>query len=312
MALDIAKKVAVQRGLTAKFDVAYRAGSPLYPLITTMVPSSGEDESYGWIGDMPGMREWLGDRVFNELRAGTYTLANKNWESSLKVDRFKMDDDRVGLYGPLMQQLGMEAAYHPDELLVALMALAESENGWDGTTFFSASHVWGDSGTQSNDLSADPAAGSGGAIVAADFKNAYNTCRRALATYKNDQGKLLNRMLQGRQSNLCVLIPPDLDQVAYDALTTQSYMLTANLGGDNVVIDAPRIEVVNGLTNARKFYVINMAAPLKPFIFQMRERLRREMNGANTIEHKDIKFMTEARYNMGYGLWWTATLFTFT
>jgi hypothetical protein len=32
----------------------------------------------------------------------------------------------------------------------------------------------------------------------------------------------------------------------------------------------------------------------------------------NDIETKDVKFMTEARYNVGYLAWWTAVLTTFT
>lgn len=311
MSFNTAKVTAAKRGITAKFDLGYSTGTPLFPLITTRIPSTGKDEGYGALGGMPGMREWLGERVFNQLRSTEYTLTNRTWESSLSIDRHDIDDDRLNMYGPVAENLGMEAKYHPDELLLELLVAAESTAGWDDQYFFDTDHSWGDSGSQSNDLSYTPAAGSGNAIVSADFKAAYNNARRALATFKNDRGKLMNRTIQGSQSGLLVLAPPDLDQVAVDALITTSYMHTANLGGQNIVLDAPQLKIVNGLTNARKFYVINQNTPLRPFVFQDRARLIRQVKGGDDIEEKAVKFMTEARYAMGFGIWWGACVVTF-
>ncbi len=69
MALDTANAVAVLRDLTRTFDRAVVEAPVFYPLICTDVDSDGEDEKYGWLGDMPGVREWLGDRIFHELHA---------------------------------------------------------------------------------------------------------------------------------------------------------------------------------------------------------------------------------------------------
>jgi phage major head subunit gpT-like protein len=52
--------------------------------------------------------------------------------------------------------------------------------------------------------------------------------------------------------------------------------------------------------------------PFKPYIFQAREPLSRKMKGMDDIEFKDVKFMTQARYNVGYGAWWNAVRYTFT
>lgn len=311
MSFNTAKVVAAKRGITAKFDTGYAAGRPLYPLLTTPISSDGAFENYAWLGAYPGMQEWFGQRQFHQLRAAEYTLYNRTWESSLAIDRHDIDDDQLNMYGPVAEQLGVEASYHPDELLVDLLTLAESTVGWDGQFFFDTDHSWGDSGTQSNDLSYTPAAGGGNAIVAADIKGAFNNARRALIKFKNDRGKLLNRMLQTRLNNLTVLIPPDLDQLTYDALVTTNQFFANGVGGDNVVIDAPKIEIINGWTATRKMIVMNGAAPMKPFVFQRRQRLIRQTKGGNDIEEKEVKFMTEARYAMGFGLWWTACLVTF-
>jgi hypothetical protein len=47
-------------------------------------------------------------------------------------------------------------------------------------------------------------------------------------------------------------------------------------------------------------------------VFQKREPISRQPKGADDIEKKDIKFMTQARYNVGYLAWWNAVLYTFT
>lgn len=311
MALTTGKIEAVRRGVTARFDLGYELGSPLYTQLCTQTPSKGYDEDYSFLGSVPGMREWLGDRVFHEMRAGNYAIVNRDWEQSLNLNRFNVDDDRIGLYGSMAENLGSEAKYHPDELLVDAIVDGEATACWDGQFFFDTDHTWGDSGAQSNDLVYTPAAGAGGAIVAADIKAAFNSARRALLGFKNDRGKKMNRQIQASYRNLAVMIPADLDQEAADALLTRNYQFTTGVGGDNVVIDRPRILTLAGLTNARKMYVANLGAPLKPFIFQLRQRLRRGTKGGDDIEFKNIKLMTEARYALGYGPWWTIVIVTF-
>ena len=178
MSLDIASKTARLRGLTAKFDQAVATAQPMYPRYCTMVTSQGSDEQYAMIGAMPGMREWLGERQFKELAAADYTLKNKEWESSLAVEKNHIDDDRLGMYGPLLQNLGAEAAFHPDELLFDIIELGASSACFDGQYFFDTDHAWGESGTQSNKLTHTVA--DLDAITEAEFRAAYHKMRAAM------------------------------------------------------------------------------------------------------------------------------------
>ena len=66
------------------------------------------------------------------------------------------------------------------------------------------------------------------------------------------------------------------------------------------------------LTDSSKMYLFNLDGALKPFVFQAREPISRQMKGLDDIETKDVKFMTESRYNVGYLAWWKAVLTTFT
>lgn len=306
MAIDTARTVATLRGLTAKFDASVMGSSPFYPTLSTIVQSRGSDEQYGWLGGMPSMREWLGDRVFNQLLASHYTIANKLWESSVAIDKTVIEDDRLDMFGPVLEQLGVEAAFHPDTLLFAAIVAGESVAGWDGQFFFDTDHAMGASGAQSNDLTY--AAATGTVPTTAEFKAAFRAAVTKMLGYKNDQGNLFHRPTVGRLADLVLLVPLGLRDIAYDALEAQLVG-----GGDtNVVIDRPTIITSANLTDDTKFYVFRVDQPIKPFIFQARRPLGRQMKGMDDREFKDVKFMTDARYNLGYGAWWDAVLTTFT
>lgn len=305
MALDTGRAVATLRSLTAKFDNKIAASTPFYPEVCTIVPSDGADEEYGLLGNMPGVREWLGDRIYEDLRAAKYTLANKHWESSLLISKNDIEDDRMGLYGPLLEQLAIEAAYHPDELLFeTAIVTGDAVACFDGQFFFDTDHAFGDSGTQSNKLTYN--ATDHTAVTATEFRSAYHAARKKLMTYKNDKGKLLNRPVVRGMDGLMLVVPPDLEEAAAQALNS---IIISN--SSNIVLDKPRLVVSPHLTSAVKFYLFKVDGPIKPFVFQARKPLSRQVVDLNNIETKHAKFLTEARYNIGYGAWWTAVLTEF-
>ncbi len=311
MALTDAEIQAVQRDITQTFENTANAATPFYPRVCQFVPSSSLDEKYGWLGNNPGMREWVGDRQFKQLRAANYTLTNKPWESSLELERFAVDDDRHQQINMQVKQLANEASYHPDELLADIINTAESNTCFDGQFFYDTDHSWGDSGTQDNDLSYTVVSTS--AVTVAEFKAAYEQAVIALLGFKNDQGKFLNRPVIGSLGNVVVRVPVALYPVAYKCF--EQAILSTN--EDNVHFEKPTVIPFQymgaGFTGASgstgsdvKFDVDYLGGMLKPFVFQAREPLRFQAKGGDDIEHKTIKAMTEARYNVGYLAWWTS------
>lgn len=305
MALNTASAIATLRGLTRSFDTGVEAATPFYPNLCTLVPSMGADEQYGFLGAMPGVREWLGDRDFHTLRAADYTLKNKKWENSVRIEKDHIDDDRMGMYGMVLEQLGAEAMHHPDELLYDILVGGETSLCFDGQNFFDTDHLWGDSGSQSNDLTYDATDHTD--VTEAEFRAAYHAAREAMLNFKNDQGKLFIRPTIRPLQNLMLVVPTELEEVANQAINKQ---LVAS-GETNIVLDKPMIVTSAYLTSAVKFYLFNLGQVLKPFVFQARQPLRRQMKGLDDYEFKDVKFMTDARYNVGYLAWWNAVLTTF-
>jgi len=108
--------------------------------VATTVPSSTRQNEYGWLGKIPSVREWIGDRVVHNLEAHDYTIKNKSWEDTVAVDRDDIEDDNLGIYGPLFEELGRATGAHADELVWGLLKDGFSELAYDGQFFFDTDH----------------------------------------------------------------------------------------------------------------------------------------------------------------------------
>ena len=130
--------------LTTGFNAAFSTGlgsvPPLYQNIAMQVKSSTASNTYAWLGDIPGMREWLGDRVINSLGLHGYTITNKAFEATVGVKRHDIEDDQFGVYTPVFNALGEAAARHPNELTFNLLKKGTTTACYDGQNFFDHDH----------------------------------------------------------------------------------------------------------------------------------------------------------------------------
>lgn len=130
--------------LYTAFNAAFKGGlgqaESQYSQIATTVPSTTAAEEYGWLGQLPGLREWLGDRVVHAIGNHGYTVKNRPFELTVGVPRTAIEDDNYGVYAPLMTEMGRAAAAHPDQLSFGLLQDGRSALCFDGQPFFSATH----------------------------------------------------------------------------------------------------------------------------------------------------------------------------
>ena len=102
-------------GFKTTFNNAF-AGVPLtYTRIATVVPSSTSMETYSWMVNTAGMREWIGDRQRQALESEAYKLANKKYEETVEVPRDAIEDDEYGIFSPRMAMMGENAAVNPEK-----------------------------------------------------------------------------------------------------------------------------------------------------------------------------------------------------
>ncbi len=131
---------AANIGFNASFKAGLAMAASMYGAVATTVPSSTKTQEYGWLGDFPGFREWVGDRVINNLAKHGYTLVNKDYENTIGVDRNDFDDDNLGMYAPLFQQLGYTATVFPDQLVWPVLGNGFVNRCYDGQYFFDTDH----------------------------------------------------------------------------------------------------------------------------------------------------------------------------
>ena len=108
--------------------------------IAMTVPSVSRDETYGWMGQFPAMREWIGPRQIKNLSAAGFTIKNRTFESSVEVSRNDIADDRLGIFKPMFAEMGQATRRHPEELIFGLLASGFATSCYDGQFFFDADH----------------------------------------------------------------------------------------------------------------------------------------------------------------------------
>lgn len=131
---------AMFNGFSTIFNNAFAAAPSHWDQVAMMVPSTSQAETYAWLGSTTRFREWIGDRVIQNLKLHDYTIKNKPYENTIGVDRDQIDDDSYGVYSPMIANMGADAKTHPDELVFALLAAGFATVGYDGQYFFDTDH----------------------------------------------------------------------------------------------------------------------------------------------------------------------------
>jgi len=130
--------------LFSSFSAAFAKGAASapshYKQIAMIQPSGTGEEQYGFLKQLPGMREWIGPRHIHALSLAGYTIKNKLFESTIGVPRTVIEDDQYGVFSPVLSEMGKMAATHPDELSFALLREGFTQNCYDDQYFFDTDH----------------------------------------------------------------------------------------------------------------------------------------------------------------------------
>ena len=281
--------IALTKGIRAEFNKSLITGpGARYDGNFTRVPSTGKSETYGWIGQVPTLREWLGEKHLKSLEDHEYTITNKKWEATLEVDEDEIEDDQIGIIKPRIQDLALRARQFPSRLVSDLVINGTTGLAYDGSAFFA------DRSTNDNLL-----AGSG--VTEANLLTDLATARGTMMKFVDDEGEVME--IEGDT----IICPPELEVTFKRIANSMSFV-----GGSaqtpekniwqsilkNVIVD-PR------LSDANDWYFAAMSYPLKPFIYQDRKKPRLT---ALDKPDSEIRFMrgkfvysAEMRGNAGYG-----------
>lgn len=108
--------------------------------VATLIRSNSNSNTYGWLGKFPSLKEWVGSRVAEDMREYSYQILNKKYESTVEVDRTDIEDDTLGVYAPLMQEMGQAVVRHQNENAFTLLKEGFTNLSYDGQPFFDDTH----------------------------------------------------------------------------------------------------------------------------------------------------------------------------
>lgn len=130
----------VFNGFKTVYDDAYSNAPAHADKIAMTVSSVSREETYGWLGQFPQLRKWVGARHVHSLKAHKFSILNESFESTVSVPRNDIEDDRLGIFKPMFSEMGWLARQHPEQLIFNLLAKGFTTQCLDGQNFFSESH----------------------------------------------------------------------------------------------------------------------------------------------------------------------------
>lgn len=258
------------------------------------VPSKSNKENYGWLGNVPQLTEWLDERKLNGVLDNNYEIPNKDYEATLQVDRNSIEDDQLGAIKIRISDLAIRAKQHPRKLFFETLLAGVTNLCYDGQAFFSASHASGKSGTQSNIVT-------GTGVTLAQLEADFDSAVVAMASYKDDQGEPFS----DGEMKLTIVCSKTLAPKFRKLLTADVIDATSNTmkGAAEKVISSTRL-------SGNDWYLVNTAAPMKPFIMQERKApaFEAQDKGEKAFMSKKLLYGVDYRVGFGYGLWQYAVM----
>ncbi|WP_417622181.1 Mu-like prophage major head subunit gpT family protein [Parasphingorhabdus sp.] len=140
-------------GFNVVFNKGFEGAKTVYQDIVMMTKSGGSEEVYGWLGQLPEIREWLGDRRIRGLETHGFKIKNRKFESTISIKRTDMEDDKIGILSPLFEDMGRRTAEHPEKLLAELIGNGFTSPCYDGQNFFDTDHPVSDDAGEEQSMS---------------------------------------------------------------------------------------------------------------------------------------------------------------
>ena len=272
------------KNLEARFNRGLADTSDLFWMKVAMrMPSAGAETVHQWLSRFPEMREWLGERTIKALQGFKYVVPNRDFETTIEVERNDIEDDNLGIYGSQAAMAGESAARLPDQLVAALLNNGFKGKCFDGKPFFATNHPyagvkagWSNKLTKALDISTLEAA-----------EASFGAACIAMMEAMDENGRPIGAMPTH------LVVPPALKWKA-NALMTVDRLED---GKPNIFKDTAEVVVWPRLTSKTAWFVLDCSRSVKPLIYQERTApvVEQLMNPQSETVFMQRKFLFGAR-----------------
>lgn len=223
--------------------------------IANEVTANNGSRIYGWLGSIPGVKEWLGTKTYKQLKEYNYVVRNSEWYNALTMRKKELR--RNGLVDVPMMLDGMtkEHSDHKLEMILGALTAGTANTAYDNVAFFSNA-----TGVRVND---NLLAGTG--VTAALIKADIISTRVAMSKFVNDQGKLM-RIVPNTIVCPVALETTFLELKNSTSDPTSTSPGVANVAGgyiDNIIAD-PLLDAAD----VNDWYYLATRGSLKPVVIQ--------------------------------------------
>lgn len=281
---------AVATGFKAMFMKGLGAAAPFYKDFVLEIESTGARETITIPEGIGELAEWIGPRQIDTPIRWVETIENKDWQKTLGVPVNAYKDDQLGIYKAQAEMLGVAAATHPDSLLAQAIFAGFTNTGYDNKAFFASDHPI-DGGTQSNVET--------GALSSTTYRSAL----AKLQSMKDYFGKPLRIGSMG--AKIVLMVGPG--NRATGATIVSAPTLAS--GASNPDYQSAELVVNEYFTGdyANYWCLLVKAAPVRPFILQMREKPSlvtiSDPTSEEVFKNKRVLHGVQGRWNLGYGFY---------
>ena len=134
------KLASINLAVNTAYNKQFGLTPTIYDKFAYKATSTGDGELYPRLDLIPGLREWIGGRVYNQLSETAFQIKNRTFEESISIRREDIEDDRFGILTGAAQLLAQNAAAFPDLLVAKLMLAGHITPCYDGQNFFDTAH----------------------------------------------------------------------------------------------------------------------------------------------------------------------------
>ena len=245
---------ALFQGFSKRFMDGFGMAPEQWQRFSQIERSGAALNIYPFLEQFAGMGEWLDERQIKNVKSQKLSVANRKFEDTVAIPRDDLEDDQYGVYGGIVQQMGLNAGKVWHDLVMELITVNAATAKWaDGQVFFKVDRTYG----------ANVINNKGTAVLSAV---AYKAARKAMREFKGHNGKCL-----GVNPNLLVCGPSN-EEAAFDILKNE-LVIAGNANKKNVWYGSSDMLILPELSGdyANYWFLTDCSAVLKPVIVQQRK-----------------------------------------
>jgi phage major head subunit gpT-like protein len=285
------------------FNRALNLAQPAIEKVALRVDSGRvELVNHRWMRGIPGVREFIGARYYNNLGTDGFVVKNKKWENTIVIKREDLERDQFGIYEPWVSRMGQSVMLHRDVLGFGLLSQALSDpsiKSYDGIAFYGNHNV--------------------------DRKKSFNnkssanlneiSLQTAIQELRNRRDSEGNKLMAASSKPL-LIVPPALEFTARKLANASFIVQTAPGSGapsatnqaaqaENVLQGMFDLHVEPLLATDKEWHLTIQDQVFKPLVFQVESDI--EFLGYEKFLHRwsdndEFVIGTRALYNVAVGL----------